>query len=97
MLARVFNGCCSAFLNVYLSRGQTLALGVGAFSAQRFRGEGHGLGLGLVGPLWGSNQSELLLVMRRFLKKSVIVVCLMPRLVEGPCELRKGSDPVSFL
>ena len=40
---------------------------------------------------------KLLLVMRHFLKRSVMVVCLVPGLVVSPCELRKGSNPVSFL
>ena len=38
----------------------------------------------------------LLLVMRRFLKKSVMAVCWVPGLVEGHCELKKGADPVSL-
>ena len=34
---------------------------------------------------------ELLLVIRRFLKKSVIAVCLVPGLVEGPYVERNGD------
>ena len=53
--------------------------------------------------LWGirptlvvKSVTELLLVMRRFLKKSVMAACLVPGLVEGPYELRKGADPISL-
>ena len=39
---------------------------------------------------------ELLLVTRRFLKKSVIAVCLVPGLVEGPCVERKDDGTLSW-
>ena len=54
--------------------------------------------------LWGvgptlvvTSVRELLLVMRHFLKKSVMAVCLVLGLKEGPCVNRKGADPVSLL
>ena len=54
---------------------------------------------GVVPTLVVKSVRELLLVMRHFLKKSVMAVCLVPGLVEGPCVERKddGSLPLCQL
>ena len=62
-----------------------------AFSPQWFGGEIHVPSLGV------RSVSELLLVMRRFLKNCVILICLVPGLAEVPGMFRKGGNPVACL
>ena len=52
--------------------------------------------LGVGSTLVVTSVRELLLVMRHFLKKSEMAVCLLPVPVEGPCVDRKGACPMSL-